>query len=66
MDINEIEMTDISSVDENEILKNIQKCEETIEKIGIVNYLAKEDYDNLINRHDEIKKSIDDLFESKK
>ena len=66
MTIDEINNYDILYLNESEILENIRKYENTIEKIGIVNYLAKEDYDNLINRHDEIQKSIDDLLESKK
>jgi chromosome segregation ATPase len=52
--------------EESEIEKNIEACEIIIEKIGVVNYLAKEDYDSLSTRYDEIQSSIDDLLLTKK
>jgi len=52
--------------EESEIEKNIKACEIIIEKIGVVNYLAKEDYDTLSTRSDEIQNSIDDLLLTKK
>tara|TARA_B100001250_G_scaffold414492_1_gene453225 strand:+ start:2700 stop:5351 length:2652 start_codon:yes stop_codon:yes gene_type:complete len=52
--------------EESEIEKNIEACENIIEKIGVVNYLAKEDYDTLSTRNDEIQSSIDDLLLTKK
>ncbi len=52
--------------DEDELLKNIKNCEETIESIGVVNYLAKEDYETLNTRYEDIQKSIDDLLLTKK
>ncbi len=52
--------------DENELLKNIKTCEETIESIGVVNYLAKEDYETLNTRYEDIQNSIDDLLLTKK
>ena len=51
---------------ENELLKNIKTCEDTIESIGVVNYLAKEDYETLNTRYEEIQDSIDDLLLTKK
>ena len=51
---------------ENELLKNIKICEDTIESIGVVNYLAKEDYETLNTRYEEIQDSIDDLLLTKK
>mgnify|MGYP001406078138 FL=1 len=61
--INNYEITDL---DEDEIIHNINICEDNIEKIGVVNYLAKEDYDSLNTRYEEIKKSIEDLLITKK
>ena len=52
--------------DEDELLKNIKTCEETIENIGVVNYLAKEDYETLNTRYEDIQNSIDDLLLTKK
>ena len=52
--------------DESELLKNIKNCETTIESIGVVNYLAKEDYETLNTRYVDIQNSIDDLLLTKK
>ncbi len=52
--------------DEDEIQKNIKNCETTIESIGAVNYLAKEDYETLNTRYVDIQNSIDDLLLTKK
>ena len=52
--------------DEDELLNNIKTCEETIESIGVVNYLAKEDYETLNTRYVDIQNSIDDLLLTKK
>ena len=52
--------------DEDELLNNIKTCEETIESIGVVNYLAKEDYETLNTRYEDIQNSIDDLLLTKK
>ena len=52
--------------DEDELQKNIKNCETTIESIGAVNYLAKEDYETLNTRYLDIQNSIDDLLLTKK
>ena len=52
--------------DEDELQKNIKNCETTIESIGAVNYLAKEDYETLNTRYVDIQNSIDDLLLTKK
>ena len=52
--------------DEDELQKNIKNCETTIESIGVVNYLAKEDYETLNTRYEDIQNSIDDLLLTKK
>ena len=52
--------------DEDEQQKNIKNCETTIESIGAVNYLAKEDYETLNTRYVDIQNSIDDLLLTKK
>ena len=66
-----LEMTQIESFDpelhnQNEIENEIRSIEEQIEKIGVVNYLAKTDYEQLDARHNEISVSIEDLTSSKK
>ena len=63
--LDQINNYDITDLDENEIIHNIKTCEDNIEKIGVVNYLAKEDYDSLNTRYKEIKKSIEDLLLTK-
>ena len=52
--------------DEDDLQKNIKNCETTIESIGAVNYLAKEDYETLNTRYVDIQNSIDDLLLTKK
>ena len=64
--LDQINNYDITDLDEDEIIHNINICEDNIEKIGVVNYLAKEDYDSLNTRYVEIKKSIEDLLLTKK
>lgn len=66
-----IEMRQIQGFDpelhnQNEIENDIRSIEEQIEKIGVVNYLAKTDYEQLDARHQEISVSIEDLTSSKK
>jgi len=66
-----LEMTQIESFDpelhnQNEMENEIRSIEEQIEKIGVVNYLAKTDYEQLDARHNEISASIEDLTSSKK
>ena len=64
--LDQINNFDITDLDEHQIIHNINICEDNIEKIGVVNYLAKEDYDSLNTRYEEIKKSIEDLLITKK
>ena len=66
-----IEMRQIQGFDpelhnQNEMENDIRSIEEQIEKIGVVNYLAKTDYEQLDVRHQEISASIEDLTSSKK
>ena len=66
-----LEMTQIESFEpelhnQNEMENEIRSIEEQIEKIGVVNYLAKTDYEQLDARHNEISASIEDLTSSKK
>jgi chromosome segregation protein len=66
-----IEMKQIQGFDpelhnQNEMENDIRSIEEQIEKIGVVNYLAKTDYEQLDARHQEISASIEDLTSSKK
>ena len=66
-----LEMTQIESFEpelhnQNEIENEIRSIEKQIEKIGVVNYLAKTDFEQLDARHQEISASIEDLTSSKK
>jgi chromosome segregation protein len=66
-----LDMTQIESFEpelhkQNEMENKIRSIEEQIEKIGVVNYLAKTDYEQLDARHQEISASIEDLTSSKK
>jgi chromosome segregation protein len=66
-----LEMTQIESFEpelhnQNKIENEIRSIEEQIEKIGVVNYLAKTDYEQLDARYQEISASIEDLTSSKK
>ena len=51
---------------QNEIENEIRIIEQKLENIGVVNYLAKTDYEQLDTRHQEITNSIEDLTSSKK
>ena len=51
---------------QNEIENEIRTIEQELENIGVVNYLAKTDYEQLDTRHQEITNSIEDLTSSKK
>ena len=51
---------------QNEIENEIRTIEQKLENIGVVNYLAKTDYEQLDTRHQEITNSIEDLTSSKK
>ena len=64
--LDEINNYEVENEEESDLIINIRKCESTIEKIGVVNYLAKEDYNSLSKRHEEIQNSIEDLLLTKK
>jgi len=51
---------------QNEIENEIRTIEQKLENIGVVNYLAKTDYEQLDARQQEISNSIEDLTSSKK
>ena len=51
---------------QNEIEIEIRTIEQKLENIGVVNYLAKTDYEQLDTRQQEISNSIEDLTSSKK
>jgi chromosome segregation protein len=51
---------------QNEIENEIKTIEQKLENIGVVNYLAKTDFEQLDTRHQEITNSIEDLTSSKK
>ena len=60
------ELFDQSSFNQNELENQILSIETSLDDIGVVNYLAKTDYEQLNSRHIEITSSIDDLTSSKK
>ena len=55
-----------SQYSQNEIENEIRTIEQKLENIGVVNYLAKTDYEQLDTRQQEISNSIEDLTSSKK
>ena len=64
--LDEINNFEIINEEDTEIISKIEKCENTIDNIGVVNYLAKEDYSTLSKRYEEIQNSIEDLLLTKK
>ena len=61
-----IESFDSNLFNQNELENKILYIESQLEEIGVVNYLAKTDYEQLDSRHTEITTSIEDLTTSKK
>ncbi len=66
LNIDEINQYEVVATNQNELENEIKHLEIKLEKIGTVNYLAKEDFDSLNLRHEEIQSSINDLQLSKK
>ena len=66
IELRQIQGFDPELHNQNEMENDIRSIEEQIEKIGVVNYLAKTDYEQLDARHQEISASIEDLTSSKK
>ena len=66
LNIDEINQYEVVATNQNELENEIKHLEIKLEEIGTVNYLAKEDFDSLNLRHDEIQSSINDLQLSKK
>jgi chromosome segregation protein len=61
-----IESFDSNLFNQNELENKILYIESQLEEIGVVNYLAKTDYEQLDLRHTEMTTSIEDLTTSKK
>ena len=66
MNIDEINQYEIIAANQSELENEIKLLEKKLEEIGTVNYLAKEDFDSLNLRYEEIQSTIDDLQLSKK
>ena len=66
LNIDEINQYEVVATNQNELENEIKHLEIKLEEIGTVNYLAKEDFDSLNLRHEEIQSSINDLQLSKK
>ena len=66
MNIDEINQYEIIAANQSELENEIKLLENKLEEIGTVNYLAKEDFDSLNLRYEEIQSTIDDLQLSKK
>ena len=66
LNIDEINQYEIIAANQSELEKEIKLLEKKLEEIGTVNYLAKEDFDSLNLRYEEIQSTIDDLQLSKK
>ena len=66
LNIDEINQYEIIATNQSELENEIKLLENKLEEIGTVNYLAKEDFDSLNLRYEEIQSTIDDLQLSKK
>ena len=66
LNIDEINQYEIIAANQSELENEIKLLEYKLEEIGTVNYLAKEDFDSLNLRYEEIQSTIDDLQLSKK
>ena len=66
LNIDEINQYEIIAANQSELENEIKHLEKKLEEIGTVNYLAKEDFDSLNLRYEEIQSTIDDLQLSKK
>ena len=66
LNIDEINQYGIIAANQSELENEIKLLENKLEEIGTVNYLAKEDFDSLNLRYEEIQSTIDDLQLSKK
>ena len=66
LNIDEINQYEIIATNQSELENEIKLLEYKLEEIGTVNYLAKEDFDSLNLRYEEIQSTIDDLQLSKK
>ena len=66
LNIDEINQYEIGAANQSELENEIKLLENKLEEIGTVNYLAKEDFDSLNLRYEEIQSTIDDLQLSKK
>ena len=66
LNIDEINQYEIIAANQSELENEIKLLENKLEEIGTVNYLAKEDFDSLNLRYEEIQSTIDDLQLSKK
>ena len=66
LNIDEINRYEIIAANQSELENEIKLLEKKLEEIGTVNYLAKEDFDSLNLRYEEIQSTIDDLQLSKK
>ena len=66
LNIDEINQYEIIAENQSELENEIKLLEKKLEEIGTVNYLAKEDFDSLNLRYEEIQSTIDDLQLSKK
>ena len=66
LNIDEINQFQIFAENQSELENEIKLLENKLEEIGTVNYLAKEDFDSLNLRYEEIQSTIYDLQLSKK
>ena len=66
LNIDEINQYEIIAANQSELENEIKLLEKKLDEIGTVNYLAKEDFDSLNLRYEEIQSTIDDLQLSKK
>ena len=66
LDEKDVENYSIDGLNQVDLQNEIEKNESSLEQIGTVNYLAKEDFESLNDRFIEISKNIEDLKLAKK
>ena len=61
----QIALFDVQNVDQYSLENEIKLLNDKLDEIGVVNYLAMEDFESLNSRYEEINKTIEELNEAK-
>ena len=65
LDSEQIALFDVQNVDQYSLENEIKLLNDKLDEIGVVNYLAMEDFESLNSRYEEINKTIEELNEAK-